>query len=942
MIRRRFPRLRTGLALTAFAAAVALSGNVIAQHDARIHPADPADQTAWLTGETQKEQEAWELYQKNRLISAASRAEDDLEQRPDAILSNFVLGVKLHQVDGDLQQALHHLAKAREVLETRYNCRQKDTNCPWKFHRDLLFETQLLAKELEEYEFQLEILDYQDQLYDPVLTAEHAWPLMKLGRVKEAVLAANKAIESKDAQQQRLGHNALCAIFGELGTRAEWYDACVSAYTAAEKDAAQVKKKLKKDGTEDSPQLAVHAYNAAVASYAVLKFDEVERLARAGSLDRAKERSVANPWRVLAAYYIGASRVPEAVGAVRNMIEWRGKEPPQNRDQDAADTDASLASLLLISGDADSGLRLIDRAIARPDRRGLVSGKAEQAMGAHALIRRALLKLAFEKAEEEASFAGLGSRVLAFADRAGQKVASWPTNERIASVLSGEASRLTSTFRFYVAGGLEPLPAWLVGDLVEVLGAGVVSVVLEEVEKTEDALRADPKEAELRAKLKIDYDMRPYYAALKAEVALAQGELSTAAELADRALAGLPQAETILRARVAAVASEIARRKADDRGVLRYLEVAFQYDGGIIRRLGLAIPAHITSEDAGAAAAAELIGRSPRFYEADGAFRVVVRTTKDGALEACLSSATTTQIACSRTRRRKDDTDEAFARRAAKDFHAQAFTLHFSLSQTDLTPRRAERDGQPGGPRKDERRPPRPRGRWGPEPDEEGQGDGARQEAAGGAEDPLKFALEHSFSGLDADAYVAIFFDEKFNVALGEAINLGREVVLYERSATRVRRHLRCEPIRVKESLAERVFGESRASFMEELDFDLGARRGRWRTIPSAHTDKVTIEGTIAVLPSAGGVTRRVEGNVKVSMFGVGGLVEKHIVAEIRAQLRAGRGVHPRLAGPGTREGAVALQRTQVPRPPASPPTGDRPRIASRRTRVNMSDGGKS
>src|SRR5262249_53512675 len=130
------------------------------------------------------------------------------------------------------------------------------------------------------------------------------------------------------------------------------------------------------------PALTVHAYNAALADLAVLRFDDAERVAREGT--RRLEFTIANPWRFLTRLYTDEGRVAEAVGAVREMQQWRVRQPASLRDQDRAETDAALASLLLVAGEADTGLRLINRAIERPDRRGLVSSSPEQALGAHA------------------------------------------------------------------------------------------------------------------------------------------------------------------------------------------------------------------------------------------------------------------------------------------------------------------------------------------------------------------------------------------------------------------------------------------------------------------------------------------------------------------------------------------------------------------------------
>ena len=46
-------------------------------------------------------------------------------------------------------------------------------------------------------------------------------------------------------------------------------------------------------------------------------------------------------------------------------------------------------------------------------------------------------------------------------------------------------------------------------------------------------------------------------------------------------------------------------------------------------------------------------------------------------------------------------------------------------------------------------------------------------------------------------------------------------------------------------------------------------------------TDKITSSGTFSFRADGNGVVRRVDGDVKVAIFGVGGLVERGIIADV-------------------------------------------------------------
>lgn len=145
----------------------------------------------------------------------------------------------------------------------------------------------------------------------------------------------------------------------------------------------------------------------------------------------------------------------------------------------------------------------------------------------------------------------------------------------------------------------------------------------------------------------------------------------------------------------------------------------------------------------------------------------------------------------------------------------------------------------------------------------------------------MKFLIEHTFARIARVEYEALYFDETFNIALGDALGLGRELRRLERGAARIVRHVCCEPKRDPDSAAGKAFGSSRASFVEEMDYDLGAHRGQWRTIPNILPERVKTAGSLEVIEVEGGVQRVVRGEVKASLWGFGGVVEKHVVAEI-------------------------------------------------------------
>lgn len=622
-----------------------------------------------------EEAEVLKLYRENKLIGARTKSQAILENDPNSVVAHFVLGQVFREAEGLLPKAMIELAEARKLMEQKYGS-QPPVGVPAQLHQEILFATQGLAGEMEEYEFQLQILDYHDALYEPDLLAERAWVLLHLNRLADARAAATKAQTLKDPWQQSLGKNALCGIEGEAQTRQPFFDACMAALkNAQEKAAASKAGKTTKKQAEPEQQIAVHAFNAATSALAALKPEEAEKLALMGTQNR--ELTIANPWRVLARLYADQSRMVEAVSAAGEMQQWRMRLPANLRDQDRAETDVALATLLLAVGEPNQGLKLVDRAIDQPDRHGLVSSKAEQAFGGAALLRRALQRVSAEREAEKLSVTSSVQAVRGVAVAAWEKASTLPDDARIAGILADE-SRLKATLRPYLSGGLLPVPSWILGDLIDVLGAGVMAVTLEKVRQEEASFAP----------------VTPYLDALEAEIALAQGQYSKGLSLIEKALggsesggAGLPKGESLLRARVAGIGAELARRAGDQTRALAYYEQAMQKDPGAIRRLGLSIPTTITNPiEEELSRAAEKLARSPRLRLAkagEPSFNVDLQ--REGAyLSACLRSSQGTNIGCVRVMANSNQSPEERINQLLNDFHTQLFAARIGLSAVDI------------------------------------------------------------------------------------------------------------------------------------------------------------------------------------------------------------------------------------------------------------------
>jgi hypothetical protein len=177
---------------------------------------------------------------------------------------------------------------------------------------------------------------------------------------------------------------------------------------------------------------------------------------------------------------------------------------------------------------------------------------------------------------------------------------------------------------------------------------------------------------------------------VEAVVKLARGDDARALELAQSALERLPPAEALLRARVAAVGAEAARRRGDDALIVPLFQRALELDPGIVRRLGLAIPARVTLEIGGEAPerAATLLRRSPRLIRADGAFELRITAGPPGplgpGLRACLQGQLGASLGCADIEVKPDEAPDETGARLAREFHHAVFAMHLPLTDSDL------------------------------------------------------------------------------------------------------------------------------------------------------------------------------------------------------------------------------------------------------------------
>lgn len=146
----------------------------------------------------------------------------------------------------------------------------------------------------------------------------------------------------------------------------------------------------------------------------------------------------------------------------------------------------------------------------------------------------------------------------------------------------------------------------------------------------------------------------------------------------------------------------------------------------------------------------------------------------------------------------------------------------------------------------------------------------------------MDFRVAHVFSGIDRAAYEKLYFDESFNVALCRSVKLDRTLVSFDDQDGVLKRRVRVRANRQLPRPVAKILGAEYIEYTEHLEYRWGSFRGTWRTISAVLPDKVETQGLFRFEDSVAGVQRIVEGTVRVKIFGVGGLVEKGVVEDVR------------------------------------------------------------
>ena len=584
-----------------------------------------------------------------RNVRAREEAEAVLARDPDAVEGHALLGLVFHQAEGDLARALHHADLALALFDERHP-EGPGPETPWFWHAAALELRERVLGEMGRDADRLGTLDLLQETY-AVSPADRAWPLMRMGRYAEAQRWAELALQMEDRRGSHdTARTSLCAIAAERWDREAAWRRCTEA-----------------EQMQTTRRAAVASSNAAEAALEVFRFDDAER--HALDATRLSTDTPSSPWSFLIQLYLAEGRFAEAGSALPRMLAWIAAQPPQMRHQNEIYNALNAASLLLVTGRVERAARLSGRASLSPDRHGLSNESVSSRMAAIALVDHMAQRTAEARAWEDLAgslgWATAGDALALVPRIVRHRAAAWVAARRAATWLANDRV-LEATLRPYLAD-MVPLAEWQQLEVARVVGPGVVEASLERARRAEPSAPASA-----------------YLDAMAAQAAQVRGDAAVARGAAEAALAALPAAEVLMRARLQTTVAWAASEQGDDGRANAAWEAAWQLDPGVVRRAGGTLPVRIeVSGDALPAAVAARLRRSPRFADRGHGFRLRIDGPGDG-VRACLFSPSGAMLACGRAAPEEGEAIARTAQRAARALHDAAFAPRVDLAQRDL------------------------------------------------------------------------------------------------------------------------------------------------------------------------------------------------------------------------------------------------------------------
>ena len=582
-------------------------------------------------------------------VKARELSEQWVRTKPDSPAAQFALAEVLLTVEGNMPRALFHLSRAEELtgyetLETAFN----SGYMPW--HYLTLSQLSLVHQLMGEQIKSLEYLDKLNEIYGLDIEPLRGWPLIKLKQYDAARQSANRVLQTNDNERERArAWNTLCAA--ELASLLP-----IKSTSACDRTI---------DGDENNSSRTnnfdtVYLTNASEVALSLLEIEQAEDYLRRAT-QYLNPNSVADPWIYMLYLSMNQGRFDEARNALDSMLLWREQQEPIVSIMNRAEHFLVSASFLLLAGYAEDAVKLTKTALNQPDRNGSYSADDEQ-KDAYA----ALLNMAANRAEYQIQLENMATMDFIGAMRARLnsitlQLNAWRAARRAGSLFA-KFEVIQNRLRPYAPLDVH-IPEWLEPELVQLIGTGVMSAILEQVREN-GAFQLN----------------NGYYYSYRAEIAALDKDYTSVLEAAGNALTLLPEQETLLRARISARMADAFWKIGQHEESLNSYAIALRQDPSISRRLEASIPVRLdTNGSEFSKQVSKYLLRSPRFQEHENGFNLSVRETPD--LSICLNARTGNVISCYAMSTAANQSSDWNAQELTRNFHVRTFGLGYDISK---------------------------------------------------------------------------------------------------------------------------------------------------------------------------------------------------------------------------------------------------------------------
>ena len=582
-------------------------------------------------------------------VKARELSEQWVRTKPDSPAAQFALAEVLLTVEGNMPRALFHLNRAEEL--TGYQTLEKAVNSglmPWHYLTlsQLSFVHQLMGEQIKS----LVYLDKLNEIYGLDIEPLRGWPLIKLKQYDAARQSANRVLQTNDNERERArAWNTLCAA--ELASLLP-----IKSTSACDRTI---------DGDENNSSRTnnfdtVYLTNASEVALSLLEIEQAEDYLRRAT-QYLNPNSVADPWIYMLYLSMNQGRFDEARNALDSMLLWREQQEPIVSIMNRAEHFLVSASFLLLAGYAEDAVKLTKTALNQPDRNGSYSADDEQ-KDAYA----ALLNMAANRAEYQIQLENMATMDFIGAMRVRLnsitlQLNAWRAARRAGSLFA-KFEVIQNRLRPYAPLEVH-IPEWLEPELVQLIGTGVMSVVLEQAREN-GAFQLN----------------NGYYYSYRAEIAALDKDYTSVLEAAGNALTLLPEQETLLRARISARMADAFWKIGQHGESLNSYAIALRQDPSISRRLEASIPVRLdTNGSEFSKQVSKYLLRSPRFQEHENGFNLSVRETPD--LSICLNARTGNVISCYAMSTAANQSSDWNAQELTRNFHVRTFGLGYDISK---------------------------------------------------------------------------------------------------------------------------------------------------------------------------------------------------------------------------------------------------------------------